>query len=144
MDAYFDSAIIIKLYVQEVNSAYAIGLVSNYPAPAPITTWQALEVKTAIRLKAFRKEISLGEMTQSINAFEQDIAAKRWVRPQYNSAAVEQKAEELSAKHAVTLGCRTLDIVHAAAAIVVGAKDFVTFDNRQAALAKLSGLAVKS
>ena len=55
MDAYFDSAIIIKLYVQEVNSAYAINLVSNYPAPALLTPWQSLEVKTAIRLKAFRK-----------------------------------------------------------------------------------------
>jgi len=144
MDAYFDSAIIIKLYVQELNSAYAISLVSNYPAPAPITVWQALEVKTAIRLKAFRKEISAGEMMQSISAFEQDIAAKRWVRPDYTSAAVEQKAEELSASHAATLGCRTVDIIHVAAAVVIGVKDFVTFDNRQAALAKLSGLTVKS
>jgi predicted nucleic acid-binding protein len=91
MDAYFDSAIIIKLYVQEINSAYAINLVSNYPAPAPLTTWQALEVKTAIRLKAFRKEISVGEMTQSISAFEQDISAGRWVRPDY-TACCETKS----------------------------------------------------
>src|SRR6266850_5597324 len=117
MDAYFDSAIIIKLYVQEINSADAINLVSNYPAPAPLTSWQALEVRTAIRLKAFRKEISAGEMTQSISAFEQDIAANRWVRPDYSADTVEQKAEELSANHAVTVGCRTLDIIHVAAAV---------------------------
>ena len=30
MGAYFDSAIIIKLYVQEVNSAHAIGLVCAF------------------------------------------------------------------------------------------------------------------
>lgn len=144
MDAYFDSAIIIKLYVQELNSAYAISLVSNYPAPAPLTTWQALEVKTAIRLKAFRKEISPIEMARSITAFEQDIAASRWLQPNYTATAVEQKAEELSASHAAILGCRTLDIIHVAAAVVIGVRDFVTFDNRQAALAKLSGLLVKS
>jgi predicted nucleic acid-binding protein len=144
MDAYFDSAIIIKLYVQEVNSAYAINLVSNYSAPAPLTSWQALEVKTAIRLKAFRKEISASEMTQSISAFEQDISARRWIRPDYTAVAVEQKAEELSANHAAALGCRTLDIIHVAAAVVICVRDFVTFDNRQAALAKLIGLAVKS
>jgi predicted nucleic acid-binding protein len=144
MDAYFDSAIIIKLYVQEVNSAHAIGLVSAYPAPAPLTTWQALEVKNATRLKAFRKEISASEMAQSIAAFEQDIAAKRWIRPDYSVAAIDQKAEELSASHAATLGCRTLDIIHVAAAVVIGVRDFVTFDNRQAALARLSGLTVKS
>jgi uncharacterized protein len=57
---------------------------------------------------------------------------------------VKQKAEELSAGHAATLGCRTLDIIHVAAAVVIGVSDFVTFDNRQAALAKLCGLTVKS
>ncbi len=40
------------------------------------------------------------------------------------------------------LGCRTLDIIHVAAAIVLGAKIFITFDGRQAALAKQAGLAV--
>jgi predicted nucleic acid-binding protein len=32
------------------------------------------------------------------------------------------------------LGCRTLDIIHVAAAPVIGAKEFVTFDGRQAAM----------
>ena len=43
-----------------------------------------------------------------------------------------------------TLGCRTLDIIHVAAALVLEAKEFVTFDTRQAALAKQAGLTVKS
>jgi hypothetical protein len=43
MDPYFDSAIIIKLHVQENNSA-----LSWYPTPAPLTTWQVLEVKTGL------------------------------------------------------------------------------------------------
>ena len=143
MDAYFDSAVIVKLYVQEVNSAHAIRLVSGYPVPSALTSWQALEVKNAIRLKAFRQEITSAQMAQSIAAFEQDTAASRWLRPNYSIPAIEQKAEELSASHAAKLGCRTLDIIHVAAAIVIGAKDFVTFDGRQAALAKSSGLAVK-
>jgi predicted nucleic acid-binding protein len=98
MDAYFDSAIIIKLYVQESNSAHAISLVSAYPSAAPLTRWQILEVKNAIRLKVFRKEISTGEMTQSIAAFDQDIAAKRWVRPDYSVATVEQKGRRTIGK----------------------------------------------
>ena len=83
-------------------------------------------------------------MAQPITAFEQDIAGNQWVQPGYTATAVEQKAEELSASHAVTLGCRTLEIIHVAAALVIGVRDFVTFDHRQAALAKLNGLAVKS
>jgi hypothetical protein len=38
---------------------------------------------------------------------------------------------------------RTLDIIHVAAALAVGAKEFVTFDSRQAAVATRAGLTVK-
>jgi predicted nucleic acid-binding protein len=143
MDAYFDSAIIVKLYVQESTSPDAIRLVGGYAAPYALTHWQALEVKNAMRLKAFRAEITPVEMSQSIAAFEQDIATSRWQRPPYTAEAVEQKAEELSAGRSATLGCRTLDIIHVAAALVIGAKNFVTFDGRQGALAKQVGLPVK-
>jgi len=143
MDAYFDSAIIVKLYVKEATSPDAIRLVAAHVAPYLLTQWQTLEVGNAVRLKAFRKEITAVEMNESIAAFEQDIATGRWQRPGYTSAAVEQKADELSATHSAVLGCRTLDIIHVAAAIVIGTKEFVTFDGRQGALAKHAGLTVK-
>jgi predicted nucleic acid-binding protein len=143
MDAYFDSAIIVKLYVREATSPDAIRLVGAYVAPYWLTQWQALEVKNAIRLKAFRKEITAVEMNQSIAAFEQDIAAGRWQRPDYTASTIEQKADELSASHSAILGCRTLDIIHVAAAVVIGAREFVTFDGRQGAMAKQAGLTVK-
>ena len=143
MHAYFDSAIIVKLYVREATSPDAIGLVGTRIAPYMLTQWQTLEVNNAIRLKLFRKEINLGEMNQSLAAFEQDIASGRWQRPVYNAIAIEQKAAEFSASHSARLGCRTLDIIHVAAAVVLGATEFVTFDGRQEALAKLAGLTVK-
>ena len=143
MDAYFDSAIIVKLYVSEATSPDAIRLVGAYSAPYWLTQWQALEVKNAIRLKAFRREITDAEMKQSVAAFEHDIATGRWQRPVYTAAAVEQKADELSATHSALLGCRTLDIIHVASAVVLGAMEFVTFDWRQGAMAKRAGLTVK-
>jgi predicted nucleic acid-binding protein len=143
MDVYFDSAIIVKLYVREATSPDAIRLVGACVAPYWLTQWQALEVKNAIRLKAFRHEITGEEMKQSIAAFERDIVTGRWQRPAYAAATVEQKADELSASYSATLGCRTLDIIHVAAALVIGAREFVTFDGRQGAVAKQAGLAVK-
>ena len=44
--------------------------------------------------------------------------------------------------HTSTLGCRTLDILHVAAATLLGASLFVTYDQRQAQLADLAGLKV--
>jgi predicted nucleic acid-binding protein len=143
MDAYFDSGIIVKLYVREATSPEAVRLVGAYAAPYWLTHWQALEVKNAIRLKAFRKEITAAEMNQSIAAFQQDVASGRWQRPVYSAGVVEEKADELSASHSAIIGCRTLDIIHVAVAIVTGAKEFVTFDGRQALMAKQAGLTVK-
>jgi len=57
--------------------------------------------------------------------------------------AVTANGFELSAGYSAILGCRTLDIIHVAAAFVLGAKEFVTFDTRQGALAKQAGLVVK-
>jgi hypothetical protein len=104
---------------------------------------QELEVKNAIRLKAFRNEITAEEMNQSISTFQQDVSTGLWQRPEYIAVIVEQKAQELSARHSKVIGCRTLDILHVAAAIVLGAQDFVTFDARQGTLAKLAGLTAK-
>ncbi len=143
MDTYFDSAIIVKLYVLEATSSDAIRLVGACPAPYLLTHWQALEVRNAIRLKCFRGEIRQEEMVQSLAAFEQDIIAGRWQRPAYVAATVEQKTEELSAGHSTVLGCRTLDIIHVAAAVVLGAKEFISFDDRQRTLALRVGLTVK-
>src|ERR1051326_7748498 len=91
----------------------------------------------------FRREITPVEMTQSIAALEQDITTARWEKLSYPAAAVEQKAEDLSAGHASVLGCRTLDIIHVAAALMMGAKEFLTFDHRQGALATAAGFIIK-
>jgi len=114
-----------------------------YAAPYVLTHWQALEVRNAIRLKAFRGEVTAAQMARSISAFEQDIATGRWQRPAYTAAVIEQKADELSANYSATLGCRTLDLIHVAAALVLGTKEFITFDGRQGALAKKVGWVVR-
>jgi hypothetical protein len=77
MNAYFDTAIIIKLYVQEATSPDAVRLVGDSPAPYLLMPWQDIEVRTAIRLKAFRKEITAAEMQASLDAFEEDLRSRR-------------------------------------------------------------------
>jgi len=49
------------------------------------------------------------------------------------------EAERLSALHSETLGTRSLDVLHVASALVLGRNEFLTFDNRQGALARAGG-----
>jgi hypothetical protein len=51
-------------------------------------------------------------------------------------------AAELSTLHTAALGTRTLDVLHVATAVTLEARRFVSYDDRQAALAKAVGLRV--
>jgi len=58
-------------------------------------------------------------------------------------AKVISISEQLSAQHTSQEGCRGFDILHVATALEFGAKEFLTFDSRQRALAKAVKLKVK-
>jgi predicted nucleic acid-binding protein len=55
---------------------------------------------------------------------------------------ISTEAERLSAGFTARIGTRSLDILHVANALVLGATSFLTFDKRQAELAKSAGLKV--
>lgn len=52
-------------------------------------------------------------------------------------------AEQLAATHTETLGVRSFGLLHVGLAVSLGATEFLTFDARQASLAKAVGLKVK-
>jgi predicted nucleic acid-binding protein len=57
-------------------------------------------------------------------------------------ADLTAEAERLSALHSEKLGTRSLDILHVAAALVLGSPEFLAFDRGQQALARAAGLHV--
>jgi predicted nucleic acid-binding protein len=141
--AYFDSAVLIKLYVAEPNSAEAARWVQKYKSLLVFTPLQELEVRNAIRLKAARKEITDDELRKALRHIKADFDAGFLERPALDWPQVWQKAEELSARYGRESHSRPLDTLHVAMACCLGLGDFVTFDLRQAALAKKAGLRVK-
>ena len=54
-----------------------------------------------------------------------------------------REAERLAEQHTPAIGSRSLDILHVAAATILGATDFYTLDTRQGKLAQLAGLHVQ-
>ena len=74
--------------------------------------------------------------------FEEDRTAGRVVRQPCNLAAVLDEAMRLSAAYTLSGGHRGFDILHTAAAIVINADQFLTFDENQKRLAAAEGLQV--
>lgn len=75
---------------------------------------------------------------------ENDCAAGLLVRRGGLWHRVLADAETSAINHTPVVGSRTLDVLHAAAAKLIGTTEFCTFDTRQSALAGLVGLAAVS
>ena len=92
--------------------------------------------------KAFRGEITRTQLRRTLSRLADDIRSGRWQLPRYALTDVYRKAEELSGRHAASTGCRSLDILHVAGALVLGVRTFLTFDTRQGKLARKARLRV--
>jgi len=81
--------------------------------------------------------VQRAENRLALRRLERGSAARR-----RDVSDVYRKAEERSGRHAASTGCRSLDILHVAGAVVLGVRDFVTFDARQGKLARKARLRV--
>ena len=139
---YFDSGVLLKLYLREPNSAQAVALVGERGAGPPLTALHRLEMKAAIGQKQGRGEITVTERDALLVDFENDIAAGVFAETAPVWPAVFTQAESLAAAHSSSSLCRSLDTLHVALALELGATEFCTFDLRQAAMAKAAKLTV--
>jgi predicted nucleic acid-binding protein len=80
------------------------------------------------------------QVKRSWPLFEADLANGHFDLPTCNLASVLIEAKRLSASHTLTGGHRAFDILHVAAALHLGAQEFLTFDSNQRQLAQAAGL----
>jgi predicted nucleic acid-binding protein len=107
-----------------------------------LACWGRYELGNALRFAAFRKVISLSDAANSLAAFESDIKTGHLAVAQTDLAQVVAEAMRLSSLRTLTGGHRSFDILHVAAASVLKAARFLTFDKNQGKLAASAGLAV--
>ena len=144
MSDYADTGFVCSLYAPDAHSARAITAMKHQSTPLAFTWIHQLEFRNALRLRVFRSEITPKQRDASLNLLLSDLAGGVLAHVQPLLAEVMTEAERLSASHSERLGTRSLDILHVAAALVLGSAVFLTFDTRQAKLAKAAGLKVKS
>ncbi|MBA3848627.1 MAG: hypothetical protein C0502_01365 [Opitutus sp.] len=137
--SYFDSSVLVKIYVTEVHSARARREVQG-TRQVPLTWLHTLEIGNALRLLAGRNLLSTEEAASLLEHFEDDRQAGRLVEAAVDWPKVFHEAVQLSRRHAARHLCRSLDILHVAAAAELGCARFVSADARQLALARAAGL----
>jgi predicted nucleic acid-binding protein len=103
---------------------------------------QAIRLQVWLHAADRTKGYSENEANQMVADWEADVAAGVNVLVPSDADAVLRLARTYSLQRTAHQGHRTLDILHVATAVHLGAKAFLTFDERQRALAKYAGLRV--
>ena len=142
MSIYADTSLLFSLYATDANSPKADAWRQGNPAPLPFSAFHRLELRNALNLAVFQKRITLSEAQSAWQGVENDVSAGLLVPRLGPWHRVLREAEQIAQHHTPTVGCRTLDVIHVAAATVMAATDFCTFDTRQADLGRRVGLPV--
>jgi len=137
---YADTSFLFSLVLHDGNTAKAVAYLKEHPASLALTSWQRCELNNAVRLSVWRgncpesvAKAALGRINADLTAGNLEEVALVW-------PDVLKIADELGEKHTSTLGVRTLDLLHVAAAVSLKAKTFLTYDGRQLALARAAGI----
>ena len=141
MKSYFDSSVLVKLYVTEAGAGEA-RRAARAVKQVPLTWLHVLEVGNALRVLVGRRVIESADAELVMGDFAEDRRAYRLLDMPVDWPSVFSRAENLSIKHASRTLARSLDILHVAAALELKCTRFVTADERQAALAASTGLTV--
>ncbi len=111
--------------------------------PLPFTPLHRHELRNALRLAVFRKEIDSERRNAALTDIDSDLADGILAHVSIPWTDAFREVEHLGKAHTETLGIRGVDLLQAGIALALGAKRFLTFDLRQVELAKAAGLNVK-
>lgn len=148
MIAYPDTSFLCSAYREQEHSRKADAYRETMEEPLHFASLLEFEFIQAIRLQIWlhagdwRKGYGEIEADQMLADWESDVARGFNVLVPVDHDAVLRLARVFSLKQTAKGGHRTLDVLHVATAIHLGARDFLTFDEHQRQLALHAGLIV--
>lgn len=138
-----DTSFLHSLYLIDSHTREARARVKLIRDPADriaLSPFHQYELQNAIRLSVFRglRDAVAGDAI--LVAFQTDQDDGRFALPTCNLAVVLSEAQRLSSSYTMSGGYRAFDILHVAAALHFGTREFLTFDAKQCKLALAVGL----
>ena len=149
MTACPDTSFLCAFYVKQSNSPSAAAHAATMTEPLHITAFLAYEFRQSLRFQTWRHSanpregISPADARAAFLQLEKDLANGVAVLTPCSFHEVFRLADDLSKQYTADNGHRSFDILHVAAALYLGAKEFLTFDANQRKLAAAEGLIVK-
>ena len=140
MPAYADTSFILALYHPDSFAADASAYMARHTEPLILTAIQDIEVRNTSRLRVAHQRSSSEEVFRALAYFDRDISDGIYTRGELEWRDVFRMSERISQKYTERGAHRFVDLMHIACALKSKAKLFLSFDKRQASLAKSLGL----
>ncbi len=139
---YWDTSALLKLYVPEPDSAHLLDLVSLENQPLYSSAIAAVEVLCAVHRKERSHDLKPGSAAAILLKFRADCGGGRIVLIPYGDdvAARAEQVVRLALQRRRPVTIRSLDAIHIASALSVGAKTLIATDSRLREVASLAKL----
>ena len=137
---YADPSALALLYLREPRSQPIAMWRWKLGGSLPVTHHGRVEIINAIALASFREKLTPEQAARAWESLNEDFTEGRFTQADIRWRAALNRAADLSRNFSGVLGARSLDVLHVACALELGLPNFLTFDERQRALADAVGL----
>jgi predicted nucleic acid-binding protein len=149
MTAFPDTSFLWALYRRQDNSAAAAAHFQAMPEALHVTALLLYEFRQSVRFQVWlhgrdkSKGYPQADCDRALADLQTDLDTGAVVVVPADWPDVCRLAEILSKRHTMAEGHRSLDVLHVATALHLGAREFLTFDANQRKLAAAEKLKVK-
>lgn len=139
---YVDPSALRSSYVHDDRSLRFCGWRRRIGGALPITRFGRAELVNAIQLAVHRGILSTADAQSALADLEADVREGNLILVDALWRHTLDLAADLSAQYTPALGTRALDVLHVATAVALEMTHFVSYDDRQLALARAVKLRV--
>jgi predicted nucleic acid-binding protein len=149
MIAFPDTSFLCALYRQQDNSPRAAAYFEASPEALHVSGLLLYEFRQSLRFQVWlhaqdkAKGNPRADCERALADLQTDLDTGALVVVTADWPGVHRLAETVSARHTIAGGHRSMDVLHVATALHLGAKEFLTFDANQRKLAAAEKLKVK-
>lgn len=138
---YTESSFLISLYSPDSHTAAAAAAMSTVRGPVIVTALVEFEVINALQQRVFWKQVTTLESRKSTEDFKGDLR-NRVLQFEGLPESMFARARQIAERTTASLGTRSIDLLHVACALELGAAWLYSFDERQRTLAHAMRLKV--
>ncbi|MEJ6603498.1 MAG: type II toxin-antitoxin system VapC family toxin [Verrucomicrobiia bacterium] len=137
---YLDTGLVLKLLVEEPLSPVVRAYLTKQRAPIWFTKIITLEVENTLQAMRHRGQLTPVQLRKTQELLTQLCDEGKFRQSPLTLDAISEEMLRLTPSITSRTGCRTLDLLHIAAARLLPSPKFISTDKRQLAAAKLAGL----